>query len=44
MLSEYLAPGEVAKFSKQVADDWHQAFASLGLKLSTTRGEDNASK
>jgi hypothetical protein len=44
MFSEYLAPGEITKFAKQVTDDWHQAFASLDLKLSAAGGKDDASK
>jgi hypothetical protein len=44
MFSAYSAPGEIGKFAKQVTDDWHQAMASLDLKLTTMRGEDNASK
>lgn len=41
---EYPVTGEIAKFTKQVIDDWHQAMASLDLKLFVTRGEDDASK
>jgi hypothetical protein len=44
MFSAYSAPGEIAKFAKQVSDDWHQAFASLDLKLSAAGGKDDASK
>lgn len=41
---EYPVIGEIAKFTKQAIDDWHQAMASLGLKLCVTGGEDDASK
>jgi hypothetical protein len=41
---EYLVIGEIAKFTKQAIDDWHQAMASLDLKLCETGGEDDASK
>jgi hypothetical protein len=41
---EYPVIGEIAKFTKQAIDDWHQAMASLDLKLCVTGGEDDASK
>ncbi|MGH9752954.1 MAG: hypothetical protein ACREA2_09235 [Blastocatellia bacterium] len=44
LLWEYPVTGEIAKFTKQAMDDWHQAMASLDLKLCVTGGEDDASK
>jgi hypothetical protein len=43
MFWEYPVTGEVTKFAKQATDDWHQAMASLDLKLCETGGEDDGS-